>query len=333
MRTTHIATCGFEAARRLALADGPTDRPHGHSFFVTAESATLDLPALRQRLSEVCAPLDYRDLNSLLPEPDDLALATGIADRLRTPVRLTLRSAPSRGIELEADGSAQRWLLTGFEAAHQLPHVEPGHQCGRLHGHGFGVRLIADATRCSDAELAAAWQPLFGQLQHRYLNELPGLANPTSEVLADWLRQRLAETLPAIAAVEVFETATAGSRRDADGYTIWKEQRFEAARPFDAEGRYTGHSYLVRLYLAGTPDAASGWLRDFAEVKALFAPLYRQLDHHALDALPDIAAHDCAGIARWIAAQLQRELPELAQIDLFENEHEGARLMLNGGAR
>ncbi|WP_435382719.1 6-carboxytetrahydropterin synthase [Crenobacter oryzisoli] len=328
MRITHLATCGFEAARRLSQADGPASRPHGHSFFVTAESTELGLATLRQRLNDVCAPLDYRDLNSLLPEPDDLALVTGIADRLRAPARLTLRSAPSRGIELDTDGSAQRWLSTGFEAAHQLPHVPHGHQCGRLHGHGFGVRLVADALACSDAELAAAWQPLFNQLQHRYLNELPGLANPTSEVLSDWLWQRLGDTLPAISAVEVFETATAGSRRDAAGYTIWKEQRFEAAKPFDEAGRYTGHSYLVRLYLAGTPDADSGWLRDFAEVKALFAPLYRQLDHHALDTLPGIDAHDCAGIARWIAAGLHAELPELAQIDLFENEHEGARLRL-----
>jgi len=328
MRTTHLATSGFEAARRLDLASGPTSRPHGHSFFVSAESDTLDLATLRQRLGEVCAPLDYRDLNTLLPEPDDLALATGIADRLRSPVRLTLRSAPERGIELEVDGRAQRWLSAGFEAAHQLPNVAPGHQCGRLHGHGFGVRLVADAGTCTDLELAAAWQPLFGQLQHRYLNDLPGLANPTSEVLSDWLWHRLTDALPAIHAVEVFETATAGSRRDTGGYAIWKEQRFEAARPFDAEGRYTGHSYLVRLYLAGAPDVDSGWLRDFAEVKSLFAPLYRQLDHHALDTLPGIAAHDCAGIAEWIATQLRPALPELAQIDLFENEQEGARLRL-----
>ncbi|KZE33851.1 6-pyruvoyl trahydropterin synthase family protein [Crenobacter luteus] len=323
MRTLHLATRGFEAARTL-----PGVGRHGHSFFVTAESRVADHAELRAHLTEACAPLHYRDLSAMLADAGDAALARHLAatlSELGQPCALTLRSAPERGVELAEDGSLCHWFATGFEAAHQLPHVPPGHQCGRLHGHGFKVRLVA-AEDVGD--IVDAWQPQFDVLQHKYLNEIAGLENPTSEVLADWLWQRLAEPLPGLCKVEVFETHTAGSRRDARGLTIWKEQRFEAAVPFDAAGNYTGHSYLVRLYLSGAIDEFSGWLRDFGEVKSLFKPLYKQLDHNPLDALPGVARTDCAGIAAWIAARLSPLLPELSGVDLFENPHEGARLIL-----
>ncbi|MDS0748290.1 6-carboxytetrahydropterin synthase QueD, partial [Escherichia coli] len=78
-----------------------------------------------------------------------------------------------------------------FEAAHRLPHVPEGHKCGRLHGHSFMVRL--EITGEVDphtgwiidfAELKAAFKPTYERLDHHYLNDIPGLENPTSEVLA-----------------------------------------------------------------------------------------------------------------------------------------------------
>ncbi|MGL6071646.1 6-pyruvoyl trahydropterin synthase family protein [Craterilacuibacter sp.] len=321
MRTLHTASAGFEAARTLSGVH------HGHSF-VLAVQADWPLPALRDRLAAVCGRLDYQDLSAQFAHPDDISLIHHLSGVLDMAAALSLRSAPDRGVELDAAGKAHIWLKTGFEAAHWLPHVPDGHQCGRLHGHGFGVRLLADATRIDHAALLAAWQPLCNMLQHSTLNHIAGLANPTSEVLAIWLFDALAQVLDGVAAVEVFETATAGSRFDAQGLRIWKEQRFEAAVPFDNDGRYTGHSYLVRLHLAGEMDAEQGWVRDFGEVKALFKPLYAQLDHHALDQLPGIAATDCAGIARYLAARFAPD--ELVRIDLLENETDGALLWLDG---
>ena len=81
-----------------------------------------------------------------------------------------------------------------FEAAHRLPHVPEGHKCGRLHGHSFMVRL--EITGEVDphtgwiidfAELKAAFKPTYERLDHHYLNDIPGLENPTSEVLAKWI--------------------------------------------------------------------------------------------------------------------------------------------------
>lgn len=104
----------------------------------------------------------------------------------------------------------------GFEAAHRLPHVPEGHKCGRLHGHSYRVELHvrgpvrADTGWVMDfADLSTAFKPLHDQLDHHYLNEIPGLENPTSEILACWIWQRLAQELP-LAAVVVRETCTSG---------------------------------------------------------------------------------------------------------------------------
>ncbi len=103
-----------------------------------------------------------------------------------------------------------------IEAAHRLPHVPAGHKCGRLHGHSFMIRL--ELTGEIDAhtgwlmdfaELKAAFQPLWEQLDHHYLNDIPGLENPTSEVLAAWIWQRLKPELAALSAVMVKETCSA----------------------------------------------------------------------------------------------------------------------------
>ncbi|WP_431223710.1 6-carboxytetrahydropterin synthase QueD [Serratia sp. L9] len=104
-----------------------------------------------------------------------------------------------------------------FEAAHHLPNVPEGHKCGRLHGHSFMVRL--EVTGEVDAhtgwvmdfaELKAAFNPIWQRLDHYYLNDIPGLENPTSEVLAAWIWHQLKPQLPELSAVMVKETCTAG---------------------------------------------------------------------------------------------------------------------------
>ena len=60
------------------------------------------------------------------------------------------------------------------------------------------------------ADIGRAFQPLYEQLDHHFLNEVPGLENPTSEHLARWIWQRLQPTLPGLSQVVVRETCTAG---------------------------------------------------------------------------------------------------------------------------
>jgi 6-pyruvoyltetrahydropterin/6-carboxytetrahydropterin synthase len=59
-------------------------------------------------------------------------------------------------------------------------------------------------------DIKDAFNPLLDQLDHHYLNEVPGLENPTSELLAKWIWERLKPALPELASVEIRETCTVG---------------------------------------------------------------------------------------------------------------------------
>jgi 6-pyruvoyltetrahydropterin/6-carboxytetrahydropterin synthase len=104
-----------------------------------------------------------------------------------------------------------------LEAAHRLPNVPAGHKCGRLHGHSFRIEVhvigpVGDETGwvLDFAEIKAAFQPLEKQLDHNYLNEIPGLENPTSENLARWLWDHLLPGLSGLSSIVVRETCTSG---------------------------------------------------------------------------------------------------------------------------
>jgi 6-pyruvoyltetrahydropterin/6-carboxytetrahydropterin synthase len=101
-----------------------------------------------------------------------------------------------------------------FEAAHRLPRVSEGHPCARLHGHSYAV-TIRLAGECDPhtgwlidfGDVAAIVHPVVAELDHRLLNDIAGLENPTSEHLARWLWQRIEPALAGLAAIEVAETA------------------------------------------------------------------------------------------------------------------------------
>jgi 6-pyruvoyltetrahydropterin/6-carboxytetrahydropterin synthase len=104
-----------------------------------------------------------------------------------------------------------------FEAAHRLPNVPEGHKCARLHGHSFQVRVSIDGAVGEQsgwvmdfADLKTAFRPIYEQLDHRYLNEIAGLENPTSENLARWIWRALAPSLTGLAEIEVRETCSTG---------------------------------------------------------------------------------------------------------------------------
>jgi 6-pyruvoyl tetrahydropterin synthase/QueD family protein len=104
-----------------------------------------------------------------------------------------------------------------FEAAHRLPNVPADHKCYRLHGHSFEVEvsLLGSVDErvgwlVDFGEITAVVEPLLlDELDHRTLNDIPGLENPTSELLCLWLWRRLKPLLPSLSAVTVHETCTA----------------------------------------------------------------------------------------------------------------------------
>src|SRR5689334_4675639 len=103
-----------------------------------------------------------------------------------------------------------------FEAAHLLPRLPKSHKCRRLHGHSFKVEITVEGELDNKlgwvmdyADMSKAFKPIWELLDHRYLNEIPGLENPTSENIAIWIWQRLKPNLSILSGIEVAETCTA----------------------------------------------------------------------------------------------------------------------------
>lgn len=103
-----------------------------------------------------------------------------------------------------------------FEAAHRLPRLPKSHKCHRLHGHSFQVEIVVTGE-CDPklgwlidyAEITKAFKPIWEKLDHFYLNQVPGLQNPTSENIAVWIWKKLKPQLPLLSEVVVAETCTA----------------------------------------------------------------------------------------------------------------------------
>jgi len=102
-----------------------------------------------------------------------------------------------------------------FEAAHGLPTFPEGHKCRRLHGHSFHFDVIVEGEvdpakgyLIDYGDIQRAAEPTVKILDHHYLNEIEGLGNPTSEVLAVWIYDRLKRVLPELSAIVVRETCT-----------------------------------------------------------------------------------------------------------------------------
>ena len=109
------------------------------------------------------------------------------------------------------------WKEFSFDAAHLLPNVPEGHKCRRLHGHSWQCEIHVSGEVgqesgwvCDFEDLQDAFQPLYEQVDHHYLNEVDGLENPTSENLAKWIWQRLKPELVGLSKIVVQETCNAG---------------------------------------------------------------------------------------------------------------------------
>ena len=103
-----------------------------------------------------------------------------------------------------------------FEAAQTLPNVPPEHKCGKMHGHSFRMEISVEG----DVDPATGWlydhalisramDPLLDQLDHSYLNDIPGLDNPTIENMCRWFWEKLERQLPGLAEIVIHETPTA----------------------------------------------------------------------------------------------------------------------------
>lgn len=104
-----------------------------------------------------------------------------------------------------------------FDSAHFLPNVPPNHKCAHMHGHTYYVKILLEGPLDPNlgwvvdfADVKDAWKPLEKILDHKMLNDIPGLENPTAEVIAVWIWDRLKPQLPLLKSIEIKETPTSG---------------------------------------------------------------------------------------------------------------------------
>ncbi len=350
-KLTYCATSEFEAARAVKiLPEGHRSRRlHGHSFMATVRAELpigwggfqgAEVHSLRKAVNSVTAAFDYRCLNDVVEVPTDENLARHLWQNLDVPGTLSVgvQSTRNEGIHLLNGGQVHIWRRYVVESAHQLPNVPSGHKCGRMHGHSFAIILharqsIGSADMGIDYDvLDSHWEAIARRIHFACLNDIPGLENPTSEMISSWIWHQLKPSLPALSWVSVYETASCGAHFDGTTYRIWKDMTFDSAVQLkiapegDPLRRIHGHTYTIRLNLSAPLDRVMGWTVDFGDVKDLFNPIFRRLDHHPLHELPGIVSPNAANLARWVRQEAEAVVPALDRIDIFETPGSGAIL-------
>ena len=344
----------FEAARRIPLLPEKhrSSRIHGHSFLADARCLVPEnwacfpggeVEALRMTMNKAISPLDYRFLNEIVDQPTDENLARWIRSHLDLPNILSIgvQSTLHEGVDLDENDYAHIWRRYVFESAHQLPNVSIDHKCGRMHGHSFEVILHANQSLegkfigIDYDYLDEIWASVHAELDHACLNDIPGLQNPTSEMISSWIWNKLKPQLPELSWITVYETSSCGAHFDGQNYRIWKEMTLDCAlqlkrSPYEnILHRIHGHTYTLRLHLHSKLDQVMGWTVDFGDVKELFNPIFKRLDHHPLHELEDLNDCDVASLAYWIRDKAYPYLPQLDRIDIYETR--GCGVMLTWG--
>ena len=102
-----------------------------------------------------------------------------------------------------------------FEAAHRLPNAPENHKCRQMHGHSYRVDIHVTGEADPETgwvidfgQIKQAVEPLVNTLDHRFLDDIEGLANSTSEMLAKYFWDKIKVNLPGLSAITVWESDT-----------------------------------------------------------------------------------------------------------------------------
>ncbi len=216
-----------------------------------------------------------------------------------------------------------------FEAARHIPGLPEGHRAGRLHGHGFQVRVRAllppDWAPFPGAEsdaLSERLRAVVAPLDYALLNE--HLPVPTDAELARWLWERL--ELPGLERISLRSAPGQGVTLDATCRVgCWRRFRFEAAHQLPNVpaghpcGRMHGHGFEVILHAgAGTEPELDG-----ERLESAWAPLQAEVHHACLNTLPGLENPTSERLAAWIWQRLHRTLPALSWVTVYETASAG----------
>ncbi len=104
-----------------------------------------------------------------------------------------------------------------FDSAHFLPHVPENHKCRNMHGHTYKLIVFISGNAENKngwvmdfAVLKSTINPIIEIIDHKVLNDISGLENPTCENIARWLWVKIKEVIPELIRIELHETPTTG---------------------------------------------------------------------------------------------------------------------------
>lgn len=104
-----------------------------------------------------------------------------------------------------------------FDSAHFLPNVPDGHKCKNVHGHTYHLTVFFEGDIDEHlkwvidfSEVKNVIKPIIDSIDHKLLNDIEGLENPTCEVLAIWIWDKIKPQIPALVKVKLYENTTSG---------------------------------------------------------------------------------------------------------------------------
>lgn len=105
-----------------------------------------------------------------------------------------------------------------FDSAHFLPFVPDGHKCKEIHGHTYRLIVYVDGELEQQlgwvmdfADMKIVIDPIVKSIDHKLLNNIAGLENPTCEIIAVWLWNKIKPEVPLLARIELHETPSSGA--------------------------------------------------------------------------------------------------------------------------
>ncbi len=215
MHVELIKSFQFEAAHANPTGGAAQQRVHGHSYRVSLRVEgecderfgwLIDYADISDAFESLYDQLDHRNLNSVEGLYD--VTTEGVAHWIATHLRPQLPILKGVDVEIIGDCTfapkrAADSIAFTFEAAHFLPHLPETHKCRRLHGHSFRVEVFGEGVTTMPVQV------VYDALDHRNLNDIAGLENPTSENVSRWIWERLSPAVSGLNAVQVAETCTA----------------------------------------------------------------------------------------------------------------------------
>lgn len=223
----HLTKIAYvEAAHRNPQGGEKQQRLHGHSYKVEILAKgglnpevgwIVDYAALKSLFRPLYDQLDHACLNDIPGLEDDTtvpALERWIDARLdpkpdwydgvRVSIDGDLDFVPVRLPAKPFENLPER-IVFSFEAAQALPQLPAAHPCHCIHGHSYRFEVGARNLDGLEEHLRA----LYDQLDHTYLNEVPGLECATCERICKWVWDHLIGAGVAPTVVVVQETYTA----------------------------------------------------------------------------------------------------------------------------